>query len=101
MTAAVRIEKQETGAGGRYVGWIEGLEGEAEIVFTRLGPDSIRADHTFAPDTMRGTGVALALVEHMVADARANAFKILARCPYIRAQFKRHPEWGDVVSLAP
>jgi predicted GNAT family acetyltransferase len=49
---------------------------------------------------MRGTGVALALVEHMTADARASQFKIIPICPYVRAQYKKHPEWHDVMTEA-
>jgi uncharacterized protein len=96
----IRIEKALSPGGGRYVGRIEGVEGEAEIRFAEAGPNAIRAEHTHAPDSMRGTGAALALVEHMVADARTNGFRIVAVCPYIRAQLKRRPEWGDVTEAA-
>ena len=81
MTNAARIEKHAAGAHGRYVARVEGREGEAQLIFTRLGPDRIRADHTEAPESLRGTGVARALVEHMVADARASGFTIVAVCP--------------------
>ena len=47
---------------------------------------------------MRGTGAALALVEHMISDARARGFKIIPLCPYVLAQSKRHPEWRDVIA---
>ena len=47
---------------------------------------------------MRGMGVAKALVERLIADARSEGFKIFALCPYVKAQFDRHPEWADVKS---
>ncbi len=47
---------------------------------------------------MRGTGVALALVKQLIADARTQGFKILPTCSYIAVQAKRHPEWADVIS---
>jgi predicted GNAT family acetyltransferase len=50
---------------------------------------------------MRGTGAALGLVKHMVEDARSAGFKIIPICPYVLAQFKRHPEWKDVMSDTP
>lgn len=84
--AEIEIGKEESGRRrGRYVARIEGVEGEAEISFTRRGPDLISADHTGAPDTMRGTGAAAALVSFMVEDARRNGFRILPLCPYVRA----------------
>lgn len=86
---------------GRYVARINGVEGETEITFTRRGADRISADHTGAPDTMRGTGAAAALVTYMVEDARKNGFRILPLCSYVRAQYRRHPDWADVMTLAP
>jgi predicted GNAT family acetyltransferase len=101
MGNAIQIEKQDSPTGGRYVARIDGVDGEAQLVFTARGPKRISADHTEAPDTMRGTGAALALAEHMVADARSAGFKIVPLCPYVLAQSKRHPEWRDVLAGAP
>lgn len=81
---------------GRYVARIEGIDSEAELVFTRRGPEKISADHTGAPVQMRGTGAAKALVEYMIADARANGFRIIPICPFVKAQYAKHPEWSDV-----
>lgn len=93
----IRITKEETGPRtGRYVARAAGIEAEAELTFTRRGPDVISADHTGAPDVLRGTGAAAALVQHMVEDARANGFRIIPLCPYVQAQLARHPDWADV-----
>jgi len=101
MSETIHFDKQVNGTAGRYSATIEGVAGEAEITFTVRGPALISADHTGAPDSMRGTGAALKLVEHMIADARANGFKIIPICPYIRAQYKKHPDWQDVMTVAP
>lgn len=101
MTSAIGIEKRVAGRSGRYIGRIHGVDGEAELAFTVRGPSTISADHTAAPASMRGTGAARALVEHMIADARANGFKIVPLCPYVVAQVRKHPEWGDVITGAP
>jgi len=101
VTNAIRIEKQDAGAGGRYVARIDGIEGEAQLVFTVRGPGLVSADHTEAPDSMRGTGVALALVERMIADARADGLKIVPLCPYVLAQSRRRREWSDVIAGSP
>ena len=84
---------------GRYAAIIESVAGEAELVFTVRGPHLISADHTEAPATMRGTGVAQALVEHMIGDARQNGFKIIPLCPNVKAQYRKHPEWSDVMAV--
>jgi uncharacterized protein len=95
---SIAITREMTLAKGRYVGLIEGVEGEAELTFVRTSPTQIDADHTFAPDTMRGTGIAKALVERMVADARAEGIRIVPTCTYVQAQFARHPDWSDVLA---
>lgn len=86
---------------GRYVGRVEGIDAEAEIIFTHRGPNLISADHTGAPDALRGTGVAAALVDYLVEDARTRGFKIIPICPYVRARYEKHPEWQDVFTTAP
>jgi hypothetical protein len=98
MASDIHIEKQVNGRSGRYVARIDGVEGEATVTFTMRGPELISADHASAPASMRGTGAAIALVQHMVADARASGFKIVPLCSYIRAQYKKHSEWRDVMT---
>jgi uncharacterized protein len=94
----IAISREMTLAKGRYVGLIEGVEGEAELTFVRTGPAQITADHTFAPDSMRGTGIAKALVERLVSDARAEGVKIVPTCTYIQAPFARNADWSDVLA---
>jgi predicted GNAT family acetyltransferase len=86
---------------GRYVGRVAGIEAEGELTFTHRGPDVISADHTGVPDELRGTGLAAGIVEHLVADARARAFRVIPMCPYVRARYAKHPEWRDVFTVGP
>ncbi len=81
---------------GRYVAKVEGFPGEAELTFSRTDPSIVIANHTGTPVAMRGHGVATVLVERLVADARAEGFRILPLCPFVEAQFERHPEWSDL-----
>lgn len=94
----IKIDREDADGRSRYVGRIAGIDGEAEITFTRRDAKLISADHTNAPDTMRGTGAARALVEFMIADARKNGFKIVPVCTYIQAQYRKHPDWADVMA---
>jgi uncharacterized protein len=94
----IQIELQKTERGGRYAARIVGVTGEAELTYTARGPALVSADHTEAPLSMRGTGVALALVERLIADARAGGFKIKPVCPYVQALALKHPEWADVIA---
>ena len=92
----VEIKLEESDTKGRYV--VKGPDGaEAEMTFSKLGDNAIIIDHTGVPEAFRGQGIGLKLVERGVADARASGKKIIPLCPFAAAQFKRHPEWADVL----
>jgi hypothetical protein len=101
MATAIHIEKQVAEETGRYVARVEGVDGEAELVFTIHSATLVSADHTEAAAGLRGTGAASALVEFMIGDARASGFKIRPICPYVLAQYQKHPEWHDVITISP
>jgi predicted GNAT family acetyltransferase len=100
MTITVTLETIDD-RHGRYVARIQGLDGEAELTFTRRGEHLVSADHTGTPEALRGRGLAMALVERLVADARAHGFRIIPLCPYVRAKYEEHPDWADVMTVAP
>jgi uncharacterized protein len=53
--------------------------------------------HTEVSDKLKGQGVASQLLTEMVAYARTKNLKVVPLCPYVLAQFKRHPdEYNDV-----
>lgn len=92
----IEIALEESDTKGRYV--VRGPDGEeAEMTYSKLGDDAIIIDHTLVPGAFRGQGVGLKLVERGVADARRAGKKIIPLCPFAAAQFKRHPEWSDVL----
>lgn len=95
--AEVTITRELTSTKGKYVGRVAGIDDEAELTFSRASPTLVIADHTFAPVSMRGMGVARALVDRLIADARVEGFKIIPLCPYVKSQYLRHAEWADVM----
>lgn len=86
---------------GRYVAVIAGLAGEAELTFTHRSERVISADHTGVPDAMSGRGVAKALYDFMLDDARNTGFRIIPICPFVRNEFERQRKDpnSDVESL--
>ena len=96
MSDELPIELEDQGNKGRYV--VRGPDGaEAEMTYTRVGESRIIIDHTGVPDAFRGQGIGARLVTRAVEDARAAGKTILPLCPFAAAQFKRHPEWADVL----
>lgn len=90
------IQHEEAGNKGRYVLALGG--NEAELSYSRVNDRMVIIDHTGVPDALRGTGAGLQLLERAISDARSSDTKILPLCPFATEQFRRHPEWADVLS---
>ena len=90
------IAREDGPTGGRYKVSEEGHL--AEMTFSRASPRLIIIDHTEVPQALRGQGVGDRLVARAIEDARAEGFKIFPLCPFAAAQFRRHPEYADVLS---
>jgi len=55
--------------------------------------------HTEVSEKLKGQGVATKLLTTMVDYACQNQLKVIALCPYVIVQFKRHPElYSDVLN---
>jgi len=91
------IDYTETASRGLYT--VRGAPGEeqAHMTTSKAGERIVIIDHTEVPDALQGRGLGVALVSRAVEDARASGKKILPLCPYAAAQFRRHPEWRDVL----
>ncbi len=94
---ALTITRTDETSHGAYRVQLPGTDQRAELTWRAMGPLRI-ANHTFVPPAMRGQRVAQQLVEALVADAREQGFRIVPQCSYVEAQFRRHPEWADVMA---
>ena len=93
---APRVEREDHGSKRRYL--IRRPEGEAELTLSVLSPAKVIADHTYVPDALRGQGLAEALLEALLDDARSQGFTIVPLCRFVAGQARRHPEWADLFS---
>ena len=89
------IRLEEGDSKGRYVYRVG--DDAAEMTFSKAGASLVIIDHTEVPAAFRGQGVGQALVARAVADFRAAGKKVLPLCPFAAAQFRRHPEWADLL----
>lgn len=97
MQTIINIQHALTGDRGRYAATLPQTDALAELTYRVASPGLIVADHTEVPAAARGQGVAQLLVERLVGDARHGGYRILPTCSYICAQFRRHPQWADVL----
>jgi predicted GNAT family acetyltransferase len=62
-----------------------------------VADDKLTVYHTEIDSSAEGKGYAKLLLEDMVTYSRNNNLKVIALCPYVHAQFKRHPdEYADI-----
>ncbi|GGO01627.1 GNAT family N-acetyltransferase [Saccharibacillus kuerlensis] len=59
-------------------------------------PDIWMANHTYVEPDYRGGSVAKLLLDRLVEEARMEGKQIFPVCSYVRAQFKRDPDYRDV-----
>jgi predicted GNAT family acetyltransferase len=91
----IEITREGNEAHGEYRASVPGNTAVGRLTWKALGPARV-ADHTLVPPEIGGRGVAAALVEALVADARREGFTIVPQCSYVEAMFRRHPEWADL-----
>ena len=85
----VKLKLDENGRGRFYM--LDGEEQIAEMEVSISG-NNLTVYHTEVLPKAEGKGLAKKLLTTMVDHARKNALKVIPLCPYVNAQFKRHPE---------
>lgn len=96
MTEDVTITHEGDTRGGEYTAHVAGAVETGELTWRAQGNGVRVAIHTGVPPALQGRGIAGKLVDALVADAREQGFKIVPACSYVAAQFRRHPDWGDL-----
>jgi predicted GNAT family acetyltransferase len=78
-------------------------DGGARLAEMEIGiqNENLIVYHTEVTDALQGKGVASQLLDKMTTYARDNKLKVVPLCPYVLAQFKRHPEkYNDIWNKA-
>ena len=96
MTSKADITVEREGGRGVYLLALPDSE-PARLTFVERSPGHIVIDYSFVPPSHRGRGIALQLVRRAVEDARTGGYKITPTCGYVAAEFRRHPDWDDVL----
>ncbi len=105
--AEITITHLPDGSGGKYVAEVPGEKATGYLTWeprgtkqgsdTKEETDTVRvATHTIVPPEIGGRGIAGLLVERLIADAKAQGFKIVPQCSYVEAKFDRNPDWADL-----
>lgn len=97
MAEQLAIEHETQGNRGRYWARLDDSH-TAEMTYVRGEDGTMVIDHTGVPRQFEGRGFALQLVRCAIEDAREKGFKIVPQCPYVAVQFRRHPDWDDLLA---
>ena len=90
----VKLSLDEKGYGKFYI--LDGDEHIGEMALSVSGND-LTVYHTEVSPKAEGKGIAKKLLVAMVDHARKHGLKVIPLCPFVHAQFKRHPgEYADV-----
>jgi len=90
----VQLEWNKKGRGRFFITMNE--QEVANMIIGRVGNDLI-VYHTEVLPQGEGKGLAKKLLESMVTYVRENKMQVVVFCPYVLAQFKRHPEmYNDI-----
>jgi predicted GNAT family acetyltransferase len=92
----IKLELNEKGHGAFLV--MDGEERLGEMVVSVSGK-KLTVYHTEVATKAEGRGLAKKMLTGMVDYARKNDLKVIPLCPYVHAQFKRHPDdFADIWS---
>lgn len=85
----VQLKLNEKGHGAFYMMSEEKSLGEMVV---SVQDKNLTVYHTEVAAEVEGKGFAKKMLDTMVAYARTNGLKVIPLCPYVHAQFQRHPE---------
>lgn len=91
-----RIEHQEAGSTGAFFVQ-DGGERIAEMSYSRTNPTLVIIDHTQVDERLKGQGMGRQLLDALVAWARETGTRVVALCPFAKAQFDKDPSIRDVL----
>lgn len=91
------VKREDSASTGRYVVYLPDGS-EAEMTYRKSARGTMSIDHTGVPPAYRGDGIAMKLVLAGIADAQKEGFKIVPLCSYVAAQFRRHPDWAQLLA---
>jgi uncharacterized protein len=86
---SIKLEPHEHGQSA-FRAYEDGKPVGSMIVF--ISGHTVKAIHTEVDPAQEGKGIAHQLLDAMVAHARENNLQVSPLCPYVLAQFRRHPE---------
>lgn len=78
----------------RFVATIDGQE--AQLLYHPVADGVLEYASTFVPETLRGRGIASAIVRRALDYAREHGYRVIPSCWFVREFLDQHPEYADL-----
>jgi predicted GNAT family acetyltransferase len=76
------------------------IEGhDAYLRYLPAGDGVLDYASTYVPQTLRGRGIASAIVRRALDHARAEGWRVIPSCWFVRDYLKKHPEYADLTAV--
>jgi hypothetical protein len=92
----LEITHHDNGNSGEYRATVPDSDKVGKLTWKQRGEGVRVADHTLVPPAIGNRGIAGALVDALIEDAREEGFKVVPQCSYVEAKFRENPEWSDL-----
>ena len=94
---SLSIAHEESGQRGAFYYEQDGKR-LAEMTYSRANASLVIIDHTEVDASLGGKGVGRQLLDAAVKWARETHTKVMATCPFAKAQFEKDPSIRDVLA---
>lgn len=96
-TALISVSHEESGHRGTFFYEQDGKR-LAKMTYSRANATLVIIDHTEVDASLGGKGVGRQLLDATVKWARETHTKVMATCPFAKAQFEKDPSIRDVLA---
>ncbi|WP_372756490.1 GNAT family N-acetyltransferase [Mariniflexile sp.] len=94
----MKVNQKDNGLDGAFYVEVEGRN-VAELSYSHEKPNKLILQHTVVSEDFKGKGIGYELIEASVNYMRSNNLKVIPKCSYADAIFKKkHAEYADVLN---
>lgn len=69
----------------------------AAVTFPNISEDTVKINHTFVSDKLRGQGIASKLIKQVAEKLKAENKKAVLTCSYAISWFEKNSEYKDII----
>ena len=73
------------------------VDGHIAATYYELADGVITFVHTEVPPELGGKGIGSQLVKGALDQVRAEGFRVIVQCPFVKAWIDKHPDYADLL----